>query len=60
MRWLLDLFAPQVFRPQSDRDAVERREAQLRDRLARLERMAAESDVISHTDHPEDRPWNER
>lgn len=26
----------------------------------RLQRLGAEADVITRTDHPENRPWNER
>jgi uncharacterized membrane protein len=41
-------------------DIVENKQSDIGTRLARLERLAAEVDVITHTDHPEDRPWNER
>lgn len=54
MRWLLDLFTPQTPRPQADKEAFERREAQLRERLERLERLAVEADVISRSDRPEE------
>jgi hypothetical protein len=36
------------------------REAELRERFERLERLAVEADVIAHSDHPEDQPWDER
>lgn len=53
MQWLWSWFS-QTPRPQADREAFERREAQLRERLARLERLAVEADVISRTERPEE------
>lgn len=60
MNWLRRLFngAQSETRPQADRDAFERREAELRARHERLERLAIEADVITRADTPEEpRPW---
>lgn len=54
MRWLKALLNPLEPRPQADREAFERREAELRERLRRLERLAVEADVISRTNRPEE------
>lgn len=54
MGWLQDWFRLSETRPQADREAFERREAELKERLRRLERLAVEADVISRTDRPEE------
>lgn len=54
MNWLWSWLSPEKARPQADREAFERREAQLRERHERLERMAVEADVIARTDRPEE------
>lgn len=53
MRWLLDLFTPQVRRPQADKEAFERRERELRERL---ERLTDEVEATTHSPEPE-RRW---
>lgn len=60
MHWLWSLLGWNGPRPQADRETFLRREAELRERHERLERMAIEADVITRTDQPEDRPWAER
>jgi len=60
MHWLRSWFSPSDERPQADREAFERREAELRERHERLERMAIEADVISRSAEPEGRRWDER
>lgn len=61
MNWLWSWLSPQKSRPQqADREAFQRREAKLRERLERLERLAVEADVISRTERAEDRPWAEQ
>jgi hypothetical protein len=60
MDWIRYLLGKPAARPQADRKAFERREAELRDRYERLERLAIEADVIARTDHHEDRPWPEQ
>jgi hypothetical protein len=54
MNWLWSWLSPPRPHPQADREAFERREAELRERHERLERMAVEADVISRTDRPEE------
>lgn len=54
MNWLWSWLNPQTTRPQASREAFEQREAQLRERLERLERLAIEADVITRTDRPEE------
>jgi hypothetical protein len=54
MQWLWSRLVPQQARPPADREAFERREARLRERLERLRRLAAEVDVISRTERPEE------
>ena len=58
MQWLWYLIgrSPEA-RPRADRKAFERREAELKERHNRLERLAIEADVIERTDRPEDQPW---
>lgn len=46
--------------PRDEREAFRRREAELRERYERLERLAIESDVISRSDRPEGLPWDAR
>jgi hypothetical protein len=54
MQWLKAIFGRQDDdRPQADREAFQRRERSLQDRLRRLERMAIEADVIQRNDTPE-------
>lgn len=62
MRWLRTLLggARMVDMPEDDREFFERREADLRARHERLERLAAEADVISRTDRQERQPWADR
>jgi hypothetical protein len=57
MQWIWKLLNGRSDSPQADREAFERREAELRDRHERLERLAAEADVISRSDTSEDQPW---
>src|SRR4051812_27772999 len=57
MQWLRHLINWRSDTPQADREAFERREAELRDRHERLERLAVEADVISRSDTPEGQPW---
>lgn len=54
MQWLWSRLVPQQVHPQADREAFERREARLRERLERLRRLAAEVDVILRTERPEE------
>lgn len=60
MHWIWQLFNGRSDSPQADREAFERREAELRDRHERLERLAVEADVISRSDTSEDQPWEGR
>lgn len=46
--------------PGQSGDLPARREAELRERYERLERMAIEADVISRTDRPEGQQWDGR
>lgn len=54
MHWIWSWLSPPAPRPRADREAFERREAELRERHGRLERMAIEADVISRTERPEE------
>lgn len=63
MHWLWKLIPWRSDSLQDDREAFERREATLRDRykhLERLERLAAEADVISRSDTAEGQAWEGR
>jgi hypothetical protein len=60
MQWIWKLLNGRSDSPQADREAFERREAELRDRHERLERLAVEADVMSRSDTSEDQPWEGR
>lgn len=53
--WLLSVLfgGPDNQRSPRDQEQFARREAELRERMERLERMAIEADVISRTDRSE-------
>lgn len=60
IQWIWRLIPWRSDTPQADRRAFERREAELRDRHERLERLAVEADVISRSDTSEDQAWIDR
>lgn len=58
--WLQSVVSVLKRRPNGGQQPFEQREHQLRERHARLERMAIEADVISRSDLPEGHTWDER
>lgn len=60
MHWISWIFGWRQDDTPNDREAFAQREATLRERHERLERMAVEADVIARAEAPEDQPWDER